>query len=138
MHKINIFTFLRCTNVQTHFLSDFGLLGASLEPPKAVKIGWCELPRRVNNLPSAMLGRTHTLQTAPELILAAFEPPWGLHLAPFSLPWGVHTQLTQSPRPFNDRSETMTINSYQFLHLRSDFGSISAYLGPPKGAKNKR
>ena len=31
----------------------------------------------------------------------------------------------------------MTINSYQFPHLRNDFGSISASLGPPKEAKNK-
>ena len=54
----------------------------------------------VNNLPSAMLGRTQPLQMAPELILAGFEPPWRLHLLPFSFLWGLHTHLTQSPGPF--------------------------------------
>ena len=57
--KINIFTFLIFSSNQNRFFfMNFGLLGASLEPPEAIKIGWYGLPRRVKKLPDAMLSRT--------------------------------------------------------------------------------
>ena len=58
VYKINIFTFLILNTNQNRILIDFGLLGASLEPPKAVKSEWYELPRQIQNLPDAMLSRT--------------------------------------------------------------------------------
>ena len=79
---MNIFTFLISNSNQNRFLINFGLLGASLGPPKAIKIGWYGLPRRVKTLPDAMLSRTWPPQTAREAILARFEPPWGLQKKP--------------------------------------------------------